>query len=121
MSAFPLCSALKKSPSGHTQPLLPRVVRRLEVRVNGDVAVAQLFLGVSLDDFASGVGEGPAEFEEDEGQDEEFPPDDGMCEPSWEPSADKVACRINGWESHDITGTALEDGDLGSLLCQVGE
>nr|POE48055.1 hypothetical protein CFP56_01383 [Quercus suber] len=102
------------------EALLPRPVRGGEVRVHG-VALGQLTAGASEQDSLRRLGEGAAELEEDEGEDEELEADELVGPGLGEEHLEELAGGVDAGEGHDVGGAALQHGDLSGLLGQVGE
>ena len=102
------------------QPLLPRPVARCEVGIQFH-SFGDRFRGHAKKHAFRGVGEGAAEFEEEEGDDEEFPPHDFEGPFLGKPFARPVAYWVDGGLREDVARRTLEHCDSGSRGCDDRE
>ena len=106
--ARPSPDRLEQVAVGHqAQPLVPRVVARLEVGVDV-VAVGQLLDRHLPDPAADHVGPAPAEPVDQRGQRDVLPAGDRVGEPRAEQRAQPVGDRILGRQGQDVAGRALQ-------------
>lgn len=101
------------------EALFPGVVARVEVRVVRDV-LREALLGFFTDEVPGGVGEAPAEIDEELRQDEEFGADEAEDEPGGEEFRHPGGGGVDGGPREDVAWTALEHGYMGSFFRQNG-
>lgn len=84
-----------------TEPLVPRTVRRREMRVEANV-LRQLSFSASVHEFSRFVWESLAEVEEEIAEDEVLDAHQPVCKRKGKVAFDEVDVWILGWQSADV-------------------
>lgn len=90
------------------ETLFPWVILRVEVGVDGHRGATQFFFRTLAEDLSGNVGVGPAEFEEQERENEEFVAHDAACYPAGENPSNEVSCWVDCRLVDDICWGSLK-------------